>query len=91
MGHTPGPWTITTHGNQYGIIWGAERGVAVIRDLKGETEANANLIAAAPELLEVLENLVRCLQHHSGITGLTLDAVIERARRLRQKAKAKGE
>jgi len=59
--HTKRPWEITGHGNQYATIWGAGRGVAVVRNLSylvlGETEANALLISQAPALLDALKDL----------------------------------
>ena len=56
--HTPGPWTENTHWEIY-----AENGkhLAIVSwqfpDVK-EGIANANLIAAAPDLLEVAETMV---------------------------------
>jgi hypothetical protein len=57
--HTPGPWkvfadTITTANDSIKI---AE--VPTNNEAKKEWQANANLIAAAPELLEALEMLLR--------------------------------
>ena len=61
MGHTPGPWKVNSEklwmvimsekatggmGFKYAAVGGAKQ---------DELEANANLIAAAPELLETLE------------------------------------
>lgn len=62
--HTPGPWRAVIRANQKGI-----RGVAVdmppqgcwkpLGDILTETDAaNARLIAAAPELLESLKDLL---------------------------------
>ena len=59
--HTPGPWVkdryqqlIAANGKQVGV-WGC--GISwVSRD--GEAEANARLIAAAPDLLEALQSVV---------------------------------
>jgi len=63
--HTPGPWvakkaTVRGEVNEWYVTEG--EGVAVIAscvtDIAGEpSEANARLIAAAPELLEALEGL----------------------------------
>lgn len=53
MGHTKGPWYANTSGNQP-LIYTEETGkaIAVCYDVNwDETKANANLIAAAPELL----------------------------------------
>ena len=61
--HTPGPWEIRK--NQYGQYDVVARtptdGIAFVdkRDDAKEELANANLISAAPELLEALEELTR--------------------------------
>ena len=77
--HTPAPWVISNDSSAYmdGII---------VTDKKGENEVagvwemdDANLIAAAPELLEALE----CMEiagcgvaiHHAGERKLMQDAV----------------
>jgi len=57
MTHTPGPWTHTKLGNnadQWGVYQDADKtGGYVV--LAAQGEANARLIAAAPELLRALE------------------------------------
>jgi hypothetical protein len=60
--HTPGPWThkaTASLGPQY-LVYpeGDSYDIAVIYD-HGNTEANARLIAAAPELLEALKEMDR--------------------------------
>jgi hypothetical protein len=52
--HTPGPWEVVTFDD------GPERAMGYIitnATYKGEIDANARLVAAAPELLEALERL----------------------------------
>ena len=67
--HTPGPWTVTADGAGWYIECAPERGhsVAYIMAEIGEEdpdtsddekEANARLIAAAPDLLEALQMLL---------------------------------
>ena len=57
--HTPGPWFAENDGDQW-QVWHNE-GIAHIADVSGGVkpdptgEANAHLIAAAPELLAVAE------------------------------------
>lgn len=58
--HTPGPWE-TCDPEDYGdydgncrVILGDDLRVAVVLGVDGENEANAHLIAAAPDLLEAL-------------------------------------
>ena len=68
--HTPGPWVITRNG--HGWIVQRETELAyylaqvVMQPTHAETEANARLMAAAPELLAALERLrdldVNCSQ-----------------------------
>lgn len=63
--HTPGPWTVTTwHATQHAEINNSENksiadvwGIDITAD---EMTANAALIAAAPELLTALENVLDC-------------------------------
>lgn len=59
--HTPGPWTATANSGEYLITnvlsCGNERLVSIARD-----KDNANLIAAAPDLLEVLQSLVKTMR-----------------------------
>ena len=55
--HTPGPWMVVSDGNviseQQGIV---ERIAVSIFCSKERREANARLIAAAPQMLEALED-----------------------------------
>lgn len=73
--HTPGPWAVTTVGSCHGIHPAAsdnERDdiCRVVphnyhpdgwQAAKGEAEANARLISAAPELLAAIEGLLNAL------------------------------
>lgn len=56
--HTPGPWTMREHPTEYGLyrVFGPTRrsAVAVVVESTDEHEADARLIAAAPELLDAL-------------------------------------
>jgi hypothetical protein len=64
--HTPGPWQAMPP-NYAGTPWTIEPGIARLygsnnamqmeRARKGETDANARLIAAAPDLYEALDAL----------------------------------
>lgn len=54
MKHTPGPWESTTDGIELSIT--AKNGNLLATLAKGD-EANARLIAAAPELLEALKSM----------------------------------
>lgn len=64
--HTPGPWSTNhvgfTHAKNGACI--AEVGIDVLPF--DEVEANANLIAAAPDLLEALESALTILTDSVG-------------------------
>jgi len=63
---TPGPWDVheTSQGLEIHPL-SDEHGLIVIADVQGapQNEANARLIASAPELLEALQEAVDCLKH----------------------------
>lgn len=73
--HTAGPWKVTSGDMTYGPatvrsasnlpIATVER-VAATRD---QVEANARLIAAAPDLLAALEEVTRCLENWIEVAG----------------------
>jgi hypothetical protein len=61
--HTPGPWQVSPYGN----ITSKSLTVASVEQIdfvtESEKQANARLIAAAPDLLSALENLMaRCVK-----------------------------
>jgi hypothetical protein len=84
MSHTPGPWRTdrnNTHGGQIAVvhhcvgndwveIWSPD---ATAADEK-EMEANARLIAAAPELLEALEAFDKAAKESTTIIGFAAKA-----------------
>ena len=62
VGHTPGPWSADVHvprgsADAEWRIHGGRELVAIVNDDE-YTEANARLIAAAPEMLEALQHFV---------------------------------
>ena len=71
--HTPGPWThkaTASLGPQYAVYGESDRtgrDVAVVYNNGNEAEANARLIAAAPELLEALEKAADWLSRSTRI------------------------
>ena len=90
-GHTPGPWTILegfisarfSDGEVYDIC--DPRCAPATPDLVGEMEANADLIAAAPDLLAALEGMREELRNYSYRQHLAdwvdrADAAIAKAR-----------
>jgi ABC-type arginine transport system ATPase subunit len=88
--HTPGPWTVIRRRD--GLVI-AGPGVALFGD-QDERAADANIIAAAPELLEALEAeeyAQRLANHHES----QMQAKVARARADKMRAsaiaKARGE
>jgi hypothetical protein len=85
MSHTPGPWKVVSS-NQIGrasaefYIWSAQgdqRSPAVAHvkhSTKRPTQANARLIAAAPEMLAALENALSDAEK-GGFCSQTFDDV----------------
>jgi len=83
--HTPGPWVIAHKSNiRDGAIWAANECVYVAQvynverqtdaSRADERQANARLIAAAPELLEALEACLSALDLEYGeCDGCTTD------------------
>jgi hypothetical protein len=91
--HTPGPWRLkeSPHKREfsYFIDTGPELGsyfVAAVNNGTGPDEANARLIAAAPELLAALETLYEADQQ--GFPLATQRQVREQAEAAIAKAKA---
>lgn len=89
LDHTPGPWEHIQHGWDGSYIVGDDprvnhkRHIADVNLYHDGSEANASLIAAAPDLLEALESLV-----NSHAPGANFQAV-NNARKVI--AKARGE
>jgi len=76
---TPGPWERDQFGNViHGPIdgWGRKEsvrvsGVALPGRVTPEYEANTQLVAAAPELLEALQELLFLYEHDEGCREIT--------------------
>lgn len=70
--HTPGPWYRNIHANgKYPIVFaGRNQHIAVAKQQNdgAETEANIDLIAAAPDMFEVIKELYE-YGMSSGIKG----------------------
>ena len=88
MTHTPGPWHV--YKNRHYVMDSRSHLVAycgdVSVDTREEVEANAILIASAPDLLEALENIA---SGHACLLGFSIDDAAEIARDAL--AKARGE
>ena len=88
--HTPGPWRVVDSWNDH-MVEGQNGEEIIWQDGPHDTptinEANARLIAAAPDLLAALEQLVAVKDYSDRIWGATFDWDAARA----AIAKAKGE
>lgn len=63
MSHTPGPWRHEPYENVYqSAVIGGLHQIALVHYDDFE-QSNARLIAAAPELLEALENFIETVEH----------------------------
>ena len=67
--HTPGRWMISAERYRYIHVYAHGGGIAHLDTVDGEGMANANLIAAAPELLEALEALLALNENYSAFGG----------------------
>lgn len=93
MRHTPGPWQVQITGGEVECVSGSQPGLwAVVNGPDYETRAaNAQLIAAAPDLAWALERMLRehdALQMASGSTEDRWEAATYARAML---AKARGE
>lgn len=90
--HTPGPWRVAKWRN--GFLWVdssvTDEGVALCGDGSwvGPCEANARLIAAAPDMLQALADILRHTDECQSCNGhmAAIDAIARQAI-----AKARGE
>lgn len=88
MKHTPGPWVrIGTDVGTADCAIASISVMSVVTMKRDEREANAILIAAAPELLQALKQMLDAF-HHDPLGG-SQDAAVEAA--LDAVAKAQGE
>lgn len=92
--HTPGPWTVEGRGT---TIKMGDRAYAGVDQNEGvpfaEAAANACLIAAAPELLEIVEEILRAGNVNTeSARKLARNAygVLERAREVTSRARGQG-
>lgn len=79
--HTPGPWAVTSapygalragpalieHPGREAVEYASARG----RDLLAQRAADAALIAAAPDLLDMCERLLGFAWHYGSTSGVT--------------------
>jgi len=87
MKHTKGPWDVVVRSTEKGISGyvGANNSTEVLATVECPNEqgmSNAQLIAAAPEMLEALEEFLRCgpnAGHNRDLLEL-IESVIKKAR-----------
>lgn len=74
--HTPGPWhrNIRANGHYPVVFAGRNQHVATATQQTdpAETEANIDLIATAPELLQALRELIEAATHHQADAAAAL-------------------
>lgn len=75
--HTPGPYNIGIPGGPAGPFWTVLNQQGTIVALQVTTEANARLIAAAPDLLAACYAALVPLEH--AIDGQAMEGELERA------------
>ena len=87
MKHTPGPWNATVYSGTFDqpLITSNEGVIARLHSFpERQHEINAKLIAAAPELLEILQKLIENYEDDKNDPNKTYDAFWE-AKELIQK------
>ena len=89
--HTPGPWDVEPKGSRH-FVDGADGLTVAYLDRAGvrersEIEANARLIASAPELIDALEAVLPDLEHYVATHGPGPDKRLALARAAIAKAK----
>ena len=82
MKHTKGQWQVDSC-NVRTTILSNEKQVCNLFNVAEETEANAKLIAAAPELLETLSQVEAVIRYNDDVSYMlsTIQKVIEKATR----------
>ena len=65
--HTPGPWKLITGGP---MLVTADESAVIATRLGGVSEANARLIAAAPELAEALARVAEFLDANYAVSEM---------------------
>lgn len=82
--HTPGPWKVVNFDGNVSSEIRAENGVMVGNpygpagrwaEVREEHEANANLIAAAPDLLEACKEAYRIIHNDAYVNDLLKKAI----------------
>lgn len=56
--HTPGPWAVESYGDRFEVVDEETLSITIARITGARAEATACLIAAAPDLLEALQDVL---------------------------------
>ena len=84
MKHTPGPWkTLKTFGGVTHVMTQDDKSIALLRGYKHPYSANARLIAAAPDLLDVVKEAnaeLERLNDPRGFVSIRQMRIMEKAR-----------
>ena len=80
MTHTPRPWKVTRWSDKRLSVDRGTHSIATLNDSGDETEANARLITAAPDLLAALDAVLPDLEHYVATHGPGPDRRLAQAR-----------
>lgn len=85
--HTPGPWVAEPVGGKGSWVKGStgEWAALACGDTSESAEANARLIAAAPDMLEAL-NAIQRLEFAGSCCGCSTDEAFDEAQEIARKA-----
>jgi hypothetical protein len=89
--HTPGPWKVRKQGHGTFIGFASDSFIGEVYTASGRQEANANLLAAAPELLAALKEIKHWADITRGDPNNNLGAEIESVFNVAYAAIAKAE
>lgn len=73
--HTPGPWKIRAERYRFIHVYSSGGGIAHLDTVDGEGAANARLIAAAPDLLDVAMSVLERVEMPQSLIAAAQAAV----------------
>lgn len=77
---TPGPWRVLQEGWKYQFIKAGDKTVAEVTLFGDESPHDARLIAAAPDLLEAAEELLKAQANYDITYGTSIGEKLQRAK-----------
>ena len=79
MSHTKGPWHMASNANDKICVWFGASLIAKVEHFPHEgATTNANLIAAAPEMLEALEKIRPLLEASDGEVWVSAKELVKK-------------